>query len=309
MRIEVHHLVRDFGDTRAVDDLSFTIESGKIYGFVGPNGAGKTTTMRIMATLDVPTSGDVFIDGYSVVREPDRVRPLIGFMPDSLPAHRDMTIAEYLDFFARIQGMRRQHRLTTLSAIEAFTGVAPIRNKVLASLSKGMKQRVSLARALVQDPQFLILDEPAAGLDPKARIELRELILALAQQGKTLFISSHILGELTEICDGTVMIEQGRLLQAGSIDQLLERHHDTLRYLLAADGELNSLYQQCLAFPAVEDCQIVKNEVEVQLRAEPGIVTALLQHLLAQGLAVHECRRRRAGLEDMFMAMTRDRVQ
>ncbi len=309
MRIEVHHLVREFGDTRAVDDLSFTIESGKIYGFVGPNGAGKTTTMRIMATLDLPTSGDVFIDGYSVVREPDRVRPLIGFMPDSLPAHRDMTIAEYLDFFARIQGLRRHDRNNTLSAIEAFTGVAPIRNKVLAGLSKGMKQRVSLARALVQDPQFLILDEPAAGLDPKARIELRELILALAQQGKTLFISSHILGELTEICDGTVMIEQGRLLQAGTLDQLLQSHHATLRYCLAAEGEVGALYQQCVAFPAVEECQVVKNEVEVQLREEPGIVTALLRHLLAQGVAVHECRRRRAGLEDMFMAITRDRVQ
>ncbi|CAM2007296.1 ABC transporter ATP-binding protein [Acanthopleuribacter pedis] len=309
MRVEVHHLVRAFGATRAVDDLTFTIESGKIYGFVGPNGAGKTTTMRIMATLDLPNSGDIFIDGYSVVREPEKVRPLIGFMPDSLPAHRDITVAEYLDFFARLHGLRQPERAQTLKAVEAFTGVGPIRHKLPANLSKGMKQRVSLARALVQDPQFLILDEPAAGLDPKARIELRELILALAAQGKTLFISSHILGELTEICDGTVMIEQGRLLQAGTMDHLLAKHHDEVRYWLGNEGDTAVLYEHCMGFPGVTFSQVVKDEVEVHLHKEAGAAAALLQHLLAQGVVVNECRRRRAGLEDMFLEMTRGQLQ
>ncbi|WP_237384501.1 ABC transporter ATP-binding protein [Sulfidibacter corallicola] len=304
----VEDLKRYFGETKAVDGISFSIEEGAIYGFVGPNGAGKTTTMRIMATLDEPTSGDVRIGGVSIIERPEQVRRYIGFMPDALPNHRDMTITEYLDFFARAHGIKGPQRARTLTDVQAFTGVTPIQHKSLNQLSKGMKQRVSLARALIHDPQFLIMDEPAAGLDPKARVELRELIRALARQGKSIFISSHILGELTEICDGTVIIEQGRLLRAGKIHDLLHQDQPHCHYWIAARCEPHRLLETCMTLPLVEEVEIVGQEVRVQLPLTDEAPVTLLNHLVTSGLAVHEFRRQRADLEQMFMKVTAGKI-
>ena len=215
MKIEVQHLTRVFGKAKAVDDLSFSFSSGDVVGFVGPNGAGKTTTMNIMATLDEPTAGDVLLDGRSILDYPDEARRRIGFMPDGLPSRSDITAHEYVDFYGRAFGLRRQALADAVARVEDFTGVAPIRDKVLSALSKGMKQRVSLARALVHDPELLIMDEPANGLDPRARIELRELVKVLGEQGKAVLVSSHILTELAEMCTSVVIIEKGRLLSGG----------------------------------------------------------------------------------------------
>src|SRR6266545_8004039 len=193
MKIEVVNLKKHFGPTHAVEDVSFAFSSGQVVGFVGPNGAGKTTTMRILATLDEPTAGDALIDGVSVVEEPERARHLVGYVPDSLPTHRDMSVHEYLDFFARAYGLKGLYRASVIESVEEFTGLTGLRDKMLVALSKGMKQRVSLARALLHDPEVLVMDEPAAGLDPRARIELRELLRVLSSQGKAILISSHIL--------------------------------------------------------------------------------------------------------------------
>src|SRR5579884_1071797 len=190
MHIHIDHLKKHYGRTRAVDDVSFTFSSGEIVGFVGPNGAGKSTTMRIIATLEEPTSGDVFLDGISVVEEPDKAHRLIGYVPDTLPSHRDISVHEYLDFFARAYGIGAATRKKVVESIEEFTNLLGIRDKPLNALSKGMKNRVSVARALVHDPAVLIMDEPAAGLDPRARIELRELLKVLSGQGKAILISS-----------------------------------------------------------------------------------------------------------------------
>src|SRR4051794_28923051 len=188
MDVRIENLKRYFGGTKAVDGISFSFSSGHIFGFVGPNGAGKTTTMRILATLDEPTDGDATVDGVSVVDEPEKARRLVGFMPDSLPTHRDMTVHEYLDFFARAYGLRGAKRDLLVEQVEEFTNLRRIRGKFLKDLSRGMKQRVSLARALAHDPPILVLDEPAAGLDPRARIELRELLKVLADQGKAILV-------------------------------------------------------------------------------------------------------------------------
>ena len=209
MDVRVNNLKRYFGGTKAVDGVSFSFSSGHIVGFVGPNGAGKTTTMRILATLDEPTEGDATIDGVSVVDEPEKARRLVGFMPDTLPTHRDMTVHEYLDFFARAYGLRGANRNALVERVEEFTNLTGINRKFLRDLSKGMKQRVSLARSLVHDPPVLVLDEPANALDPRARIELRELLKILADQGKAILVSSHILTELAEMCNGVVIVEQG----------------------------------------------------------------------------------------------------
>src|SRR5919197_2542933 len=221
MKIEVANLKKHFGATRAVDDVSFTFHSGQVVGFVGPNGAGKSTTMRILATLDEPTSGDALIDGVSLVEEPEKGHRLVGYVPDSLPEHRDVSVHEYLDFFARAYGIKSPRRQQVVEEIEEFTNLVGIRDKHVNALSKGMKNRVSVARALVHDPPVLIMDEPAAGLDPRARIELRELLKVLAAQGKAILISSHILTELAEICTGAVFIEKGKLLRAGTLEALL----------------------------------------------------------------------------------------
>src|SRR5262249_9756016 len=169
MKVEIVNLKKHFGATRAVNDVSFTFSSGQVVGFVGPNGAGKTTTMRILATLHAPAAGDGLIDGVSVVEEPERARRLVGYVPDSLPTHRDMSVHEYLDFFARAYGLKGAHREKVIESVEEFTGLAGIRDKMLVALSKGMKQRVSLARALLHDPAVVVMDEPGAGPDPRAR--------------------------------------------------------------------------------------------------------------------------------------------
>ena len=200
--------------------VSFSFGSGEIFGFIGPNGAGKTTTIEVLATLIEPTSGDAFVNGVSVSQDPEKVRRLVGYMPDSLSAHNDITVHEYIDFFARAYGVAAKERKKVIEAVESFTNLTKIKDKFLKALSKGMKQRVSLARALVCDPPVLILDEPAAGLDPRARVELRELLKVLSDQGKAILISSHILTELAEISTGAVIIEQGKLLRAGTIDDI-----------------------------------------------------------------------------------------
>lgn len=330
MQIEIRNLVRTFGATRAVDDISFRFGSGNIFGFIGPNGAGKTTTIKIMATLDQPESGDVFYDGVSVVSDPDKVRRLIGYMPDSLPEYRDIEVWEYLDFFARAFGLKGAARKKVLAEIEEFTNLGEIRRKYLAALSKGMKQRVSLARALVHNPPVLLMDEPAAGLDPRARLELRALLKILAQQGKAILLSSHILSELQDICDGAVIIEKGRLLSAGTLDELL---HDaqtrtgaapcegasgaspaqpsgtTVILELLEDAEKARL--KLLEHPAVSQARLDENgrRIEAVIAGSDRDISRVVGTLFAADLPVIGFRKQELGLEELFMKITTGGVQ
>lgn len=313
MEIEVRQLSRHFGSTRAVDRVSFRFASGQIFGFVGPNGAGKTTTMRIMATLDEPTEGDATLDGASVVQEPERTRRLIGFMPDHLPTHRDMTVREYLDFFARAYGLRGRHRLDMLGQVEAFTNLAGLKGKSLHALSKGMKQRVSLARALIHDPPLLIMDEPAAGLDPRARVELRELLKVLAEQGKAILISSHILTELAEICDGAVIIERGQVLKAGTLDEIYrgDASGDVQQRVVALrpHGPLELLYKAVVEMPKVASARLDGVHVEAVVLGDEDDCCDLLAELLRRDFRILEFKQVKLGLEQVFMSVTRGDVQ
>lgn len=213
MKLEVKNLTKKFGKTIAVDDLSFSLSSGDVLGFIGPNGSGKTTTMNIISSLYEPTSGDILIDGKSIIDYPETARQIIGFMPDYLPNQTDITAHEYIDFFARAFGYKGTELDARVCEVEDFTGVTQIRDKVISTLSRGMKQRVSLARALVNDPSLLIMDEPANGLDPRARIEFRGFAKKLAQKGKAILIASHILADLSEICSECIIIEKGKLVK------------------------------------------------------------------------------------------------
>ena len=303
MQVEVANLKKTFGKTRAVDDISFSFGSGQIVGFVGPNGAGKTTTMRIMSTIDDPTGGDVYLNGISVVQYPEKARRMVGFMPDNLPTHRDMTIDDYLDFFARAFGIKNDRRATVVEGIERFTNLLGIREKFLKALSKGMKQRVSLARALVHDPSVLILDEPAAGLDPRARIELRELLKALAQQGKAILVSSHILSELTEICDSAVIIDGGKLLKAGNINQLV-KNKSRCTVMIRAIRECEKLYKHILELPKVFSARIVGDGVEVSIDGSDEELSLIITSLVTDGYKIIEVKHLGASLEDLFMNVT-----
>jgi ABC-2 type transport system ATP-binding protein len=310
MRINVVHLKKYYGRTRAVDDITFGFTSGQIFGFVGPNGAGKTTTMRILATLEEPTAGEAFVDGVSVVEEPEKARRLVGYVPDSLPTHRDMSVHEYLDFFGRAYGLAGRHRRQVLQRVEEFTHLTGIRDRHLVGLSKGMKQRVSVARSLIHDPPVLIMDEPAAGLDPRARVELRELLKLLSWQGKAILISSHILTELTEVCTGAVIIEQGKILRAGTMDQVLAHDTDRRTVLIRLLDRQEELCRQLAGRPHVASARLlVDNTVEAAVEGPEEACCDLLTGLVQEGYRVVEFKHRRADLEEVFLNVTKGEVQ
>ena len=345
MKTEVRNLTRVFGKTVAVNDISFSFEDGNIFGFIGPNGAGKTTTIRIMATLDLATSGDVLYDGVSATLYPEAVRRVVGYMPDSLPGYKDIQVWEYLDFFARSFGLKGAERTRALNDIVEFTNLGELRTKFLFALSKGMKQRVSLARALIHNPKVLIMDEPAAGLDPRARHELRTLLKILAEQKKAIFLSSHILSELQDICDGAVIIEQGKLLSAGTLNDLLAQvNGGAPAPAQAQSGESAGLSGTSPEQQAASAPQTAPKGVSVTLKTPRGeaepVRLKLLEHPLtrsvdlfdddevhaiiegtdaevsrvvgtvfAAGLTVLSFNRNQMGLEELFMKITQGKVQ
>lgn len=305
MQVNILNLTKDFGAARAVDDISFSFSSGEIIGFVGPNGAGKTTTMRILATLDEPTSGDAKIDDLSIVELPEKARQLVGYVPDALPMHRDISVHEYLDFFARAYGLVGPQRRQVVEDVEEFTNLAAMREKTLHALSKGMKQRVSLARSLLHDPPILVMDEPAAGLDPRARVELRELLRVLSSQEKAILISSHILTELSEICDGAVIIEQGRIVTLGTLQDIakpeVEQHTVLIRVLNRQDDMYNSLLLQ----PNIAAVSRLENEIEVKITGSEEVCSDLLQNLIRDGYRIVEFKQQGSDLETVFMNVTK----
>lgn len=306
MKLEINNLVRHFGQVKAVDDISFSVNSGEVVGFVGPNGAGKTTTLRIIATLDEPDSGTVILDGVSIIDYPEKARHFIGYMPDAMPTHGDMTAHEYVDFYGRAFGLRGAALHEAVSEVEAFTGLEKIKDKTLKSLSKGMKQRVSLARALVHRPELLVMDEPANGLDPRARIELRELVTALAETGKSILISSHILAELGEMCDSVVIIEQGKLVGSGTIENLANSsvvtQRVTFRILSPAPPNLTPLI---LEIPGVASAHVNGERCTAEITSGDAALADLLATLVQRNIRIVEFRPEQVGLEEVFMKITR----
>lgn len=308
MQVNILNLRKDFGAARAVDNISFSFSSGEIVGFVGPNGAGKTTTMRILATLDEPTDGDAKIDDVSIVEMPEKARQLIGYVPDALPMHRDISVHEYLDFFARAYGLAGTQRRQVVENIEEFTNLTSIRDKTLYALSKGMKQRVSLARALLHDPPVLVMDEPAAGLDPRGRVELRELLRVLSGQGKAILISSHILTELSEICDGAVIIEQGRIIAAGTLQDIAKPEIEQHTVLIRSLSQQDDLHKSLLLMPNVAAVNQLENEIEAKITGSEEACSDLLGNLIRDGYRIVEFKQRGEDLESIFMNVTKGDV-
>jgi ABC-2 type transport system ATP-binding protein len=309
MKIHVDNLHKSFGRNKALDGISFSFDSGHIFGFVGPNGAGKTTTMRILSTMMEPDSGDAFINGISVVQDPEKARHSVGFVPDSLPEHKDITVYEYLDFFARAYGMKGAQCRKAVNDIIEFAGLGNMLDKVLAALSKGMKQRVSVGRALLNDPSVILMDEPAAGLDPRARIELRELLTLLAAQKKAILISSHILSELTEICHGVVIIEQGKVLETGTVAEIKSRLQASLKLAVRPLSDLDTVRRELQQMPLVESIHEEVNELIVSVDGNENDGAEILSALIHKGCRLAEFRQEKVDLEDIFMSITKGDVQ
>lgn len=346
--IEVRGLRKRYDEFDALRGVSFSVPEGEIFGFIGPNGAGKTTTIRVLATLLLPTSGTAKILGHDVTREPELVREVMGYMPDLWGVYPDLTVEEYLTFFAASYGLPRRERARAVGDVMELTDLGGLKTRLVEQLSKGMKQRLCLAKTLVHDPRLLILDEPADGLDPRARIELRELLRELASMGKTILISSHILTELSDLVTSVGILERGRLLMSGPVDEIVARMagvpeqqvrladerppaaverggpgdgggparpaaappRPAHRYRLrTAPEHVARAYELLLAEPHVEATLVGEQELILSYRGAERDVADMVRTLVRGEIDLLGLTPLRADLETVFMAVTRGQVQ
>ena len=301
-------LVKRYDRTLAVAGLDLDIAEGEIFGLVGPNGAGKTTTLKILATLLVPDSGDAEIAGASVRRHPNDVRRVLGFMPDSFGVYDDMKVWEYLDFFARCYGISAERRRRMIGDLLELVDLGPRRDTYVAGLSRGMQQRLCLAHALVHDPAVLLLDEPASGLDPRARVELRELLRELRSLGKTILVSSHILPELEELCTSVAIIDRGQVLVHGRVADIERRLRvgAVFRVRILGEGEAHEAARAWFAVqPDVVTADLLKDgQVEIGFHGDDDGSARLLATAVGAGLRVATFSRAASDLEELFLQVT-----
>ncbi len=307
--LEVNDLSRAYGKVRAVSDLSFQMARGQVTGFVGPNGAGKTTTMRIVATLDIPDSGDALVDGVSVLVEPRAVRRRIGYMSDQFHPYPNLDVLQYLDFSARAYGLRGRKRVQMVRQVASFCGLDTFADRPATGLSKGMGQRLHLAKTLLHDPLLLILDEPASGLDPRARIEFRALLKELAAAGKGILISSHILPELGETCDSVVVVEKGRRVVWGSIAEIQQSLSQDQAVAMRVIDEAEQAEKFLLTQPGVGGVVVDGNKLRFEFTGDDEAMSEVLQRAFAAGIRVAEFARTEADLEDIFLHTTKGNLQ
>jgi ABC-2 type transport system ATP-binding protein len=306
--VATHGLVKRYDRTVAVAGLDLDIEAGEIFGLVGPNGAGKTTILRMLATLLVPTAGDAEIAGASVRRDPTAVRRVLGFMPDVFGVYDDMKVWEYLDFFARCYGLTAARRRRMIGDLLELVDLADKRETYVQGLSRGMQQRLCLAHALVHDPSVLLLDEPASGLDPRARVELRELLRELRTLGKTILISSHILPELEELCTSVAIVDRGVVLAQGRVAEIEQRLRvgAVLRIrVLAVGGALEAARVHFAADADVASAELLGDgTIQIGFRGDDAASARLLREGVAAGLPIVTFARAASDLEELFLQVT-----
>jgi ABC-2 type transport system ATP-binding protein len=301
-------LTRRFGKVVAVDDLHLQVPVGALFGLIGPNGAGKTTTLRMLAGLLEPTAGEILLNGHLANDDWRELRRQIGYMPDFFGVYEDMLVWEYLDFFGRCYDLPPDHRRQVTDELLDLVDLAEKRDAYVQTLSRGMRQRLCLAHALVHDPQVLLLDEPASGLDPRARVEMRELLRELGAMGKTIVVSSHILAELAELCDSVGIIEKGRLVASGTLDEIRRyaRQGRTLRLRVLSDQEeaVAALRDQ----PGVGEVYEVSGCLEVEFLGDDEATALLLGALVERGVKVLSFSEISSDLEEIFLRLTKGEV-
>ncbi|MGI8929503.1 MAG: ABC transporter ATP-binding protein [Candidatus Limnocylindrales bacterium] len=306
--VRTERLTKRYGRSVAVAGLELEIEQGEIFGLVGPNGAGKTTTLKMLATLLPPTAGDAEVAGHSVRREADAVRNVIGYMPDTFGVYDDMRVWEYLDFFGRCYGLSASRRRQMIGDLLELVDLTDKRGAYVQELSRGMQQRLCLAHALVHDPQILLLDEPASGLDPRARVELRELLRELRSLGKTIVSSSHILPELEELCTSVAIMDHGKVLASGRVDDIAERFRVGGVYRATVVGDDDRIAAAEQHFAASPDIASVirrpGGEIEFALRGDAHAAAAVLTAAVRAGIRVSSFAPAASDLEELFLQIT-----
>lgn len=304
--IEVEKVTHLFKDHRALNGISFQVEAGSLHGFVGPNGAGKTTTLKLICTLLKPQTGRIRVFGMDVRSDVKAIRQKLGYMPDHFSMYKQMTVYEYLDFFAAAYGHVAKRREVIVGDVLALTDMEGRKDDLIQGLSRGMQQRVSLARVLVNDPDLLLLDEPASGLDPRARIELMEILRELKRMKKTIFISSHILSELAELCDSVTIIDRGQTKYSGEMDALLYAQGDQPVYRLRIETETEAWGAKLPALQGVTAVEPVEGKPEFRLTVASTEIDAnsVLVQLLNLGVPIAGFQRDQRKLNDAFMDLT-----
>ena len=303
--IKTINLSKHFGSVVALDRLNLVIEAGDIYGYIGPNGAGKTTTMKILATLLEPTDGSAWVCDFDVASAGARIRPLVGYMPDFMGVYDDLNVCEYLDFFAAAFKIPRRERQKIVGDVLELTDLTSKQDVLVDSLSRGMKQRLGIARVLVHDPKVLLLDEPASGLDPRARIEIRELLKELKRMGKTILISSHILSELHEMCNKVGIIEKGRLVFSGTMEQIKKQMGLQARMRVTVAGPAERAAAVLKALPHIEGIEQDKQEILISLRDGYRYHGAVAAALVQANIPVLSLIPEELKLEDAFLHLTK----
>ncbi len=303
--IEIKNLCKNFGNLSAVSNLNLKIDAGDIFGFIGPNGAGKTTTMRILVTLLEPTAGVAFVNGLNVVTQGRKVRRCVGYMPDFMGVYDDLKVFEYLEFFAAAFGIEYRKRKGIVEGVLELTDLQSKKAAPVDSLSRGMQQRLGLARVLIHDPKVLILDEPASGLDPRARIEIRELLRELKRMGKTIMVSSHILSELEEICDNVGIIEHGKLVFSGTMDEIVPKLGMQRRVRVKVNENQARAVDLLSAIPDVQEVTVEGDLITVTL-VDGNDNSGLIARALVQGgLDVVSLEPEKLKLDDAFLRLTK----
>ncbi|TMF91267.1 MAG: ABC transporter ATP-binding protein [Chloroflexi bacterium] len=306
--IAVQDLTKVYGKRAALDHISFEVPEREIFGFVGPNGAGKTTTLRILAALLEPTEGKAFIDGADVTRDREKVHTRIGYMPDFFGVYDQLTVGEYLDFYAACYRQQKQRRQTIVNDLLALVGLTERKHQLVDTLSRGLKQRVCLARALVHDPAVLLLDEPASGLDPRARVEMREILKELQGMGKTIIISSHILPELTELCTMIGIIDHGRMRATGSVREVIARLTTGRRLRITVIEQKDAAIEVLTPLASVRNVESVNGTIEAEYEGDESTASDILFALTGAGIRVSSFIPVDGGLEDAFLKATSEEV-
>ncbi len=309
MIIQTINLTKRYGKLIALNNLHLNIEEGECFGYIGPNGAGKTTTIKILSTLLQPTWGEARVCDYVVGYQSRQIRPLIGYVPDFFGAYEDMVVQEYLEFFASAYNITGKKRTQIVGDVLELTDLTFKRDALVDSLSRGMKQRLSIARVLLHDPKILLLDEPASGLDPRARIVIRELLKELHRMGKTIIISSHILPELADLCTSIGIIEQGELLYHGSVSEALRRARAGVVVHVQTPDDQERARQVLEALDGVESAAINNGMLVVHLQSDTADFGFIARAMLDNDLRIHEIKQEEVNLETAFMRLTKGIVQ